>query len=354
MSASPLKRRLWIGSAVVALLLFGAGALIAFNAWGDVNRVSIDRSGSDESGGPVAQPEEADDDPDDEDDLEVVDPGRKVFLLVGSDSREDLADTSGFGDFEGNRADVVMVLFKEPTKTGLLSIPRDLLVDTGCGGPEARVSEMLEGCPPFNGPTLLTLAVERLIGQRVDHFALVDLVGFQEAVDAVGGYEICVDNPVRDARANLALPSGCTMADGAQTLAWMRSRRTQELTDNGWQTMPGMNDLARNERQRSFLVAMMSRMGDITSPAAMTSAAQAVAPYVTVDSELTLLDAVNLAMTMRGLRSGNIIEIEIPVVDATTEGGAAVLRAAEPVDQIVADFLAGADADAGVILGLVG
>ena len=354
MSASPLKRRLWIGGAVLALLLLAAGALIAYTTWNDVNRVSIDRPSSEESSGPVAQPEDQDEEPDQDDDFEVIDPGRQIFVLVGSDSREDLEDTAGFGDFEGNRADVVMVLFKEPTKTGLLSIPRDLLVDSPCGDSETKVSEMLEGCPPFNGPTLLTLAVERLIGQRVDHFALVDLVGFQEAVDAVGGYEICVENPVRDARANLELPAGCTMADGAQTLAWMRSRRTQELTDDGWRTMPGMNDLARNERQRSFLVDMMSRVGDISSPGAMTSAAQVVAPYVTVDSELSLLDAVNLAMTMRGLRSGTVIEIEIPVVDATTDGGAAVLRAAEPVDEIVADFLASADADAGVLLGVTG
>lgn len=338
----------------MALLLIGAGAFIAYTTWSDVNRVSIDRPSSEDSGGPVAQPEETDEEPDPGEDFEVVDPGSQVFLLVGSDSREDLEDTAGFGDFEGNRADVVMVLFKEPSKTGLLSVPRDLVVESPCGGADTKVSEMLEGCPPFNGPTLLTLAVERLIGHRVDHFALVDLVGFQEAVDAVGGYEICVDNPVRDARANLELPAGCTMADGAQTLAWMRSRRTQELTEDGWRTMAGMNDLTRNERQRSFLIEMMGRAADITSPNAMTSAAQAVAPYVTVDSELSLLDAVNLAMTMRGLQSGGIIEIEIPVFDDTSEGGAAVLRPAEPVDQIVADFLAGADADAGVLLGLTG
>lgn len=353
MSAKRLKRRLLIGGAVLALLLVGVGALIAHDTWGDVNRVSIDRP-SDDSGGPVAQPEDSDDDSDGEDGFEVVDPGRQVFLLVGSDSRDDLTDTSGFGEFEGNRADVIMVLFKEPTKTGLLSIPRDLLVENPCGGPDDRVSEMLEGCPPFNGPTLLTLSVERLIGQRIDHLALVDLVGFQDAVDAVGGYEICVQNPVRDARANLELPAGCTMADGEQTLAWMRSRRTQELTDVGWQTMPGMNDLARNERQRSFLIEMMGRLGDFTSPQAMMSAAQALAEYVTVDAELTMMSAVNLAYTMRGLQSGSIVEIEIPVADATTETGAAVLEATEPVDQIVADFLAGADAGAGVLVGIVG
>lgn len=353
MSATSLKRRLWIGGAVLALLLIAAGAFFAVTTWNDVNRVTIDRPSSEDSGGPVAQPE-AEDEESNDDEFELVDPGSQVFLLVGSDSREDLVDRDGFGEFEGNRADVVMVLFKEPTRTGLLSIPRDLLVDSPCGGAERKINELLEGCAPFNGPTLLTLAVERLIGKGVDHFALVDFVGFQEAVDAVGGYEICVENPVRDARADLELPAGCTMADGAQTLAWMRSRQTQELTEDGWRTIPGMNDLARNERQRTFLMEMMSRAGDITSPTAMTSAAQAVAPYVTVDSALSLFDAVNLAMTMRGLQSGGITEIEIPVLDDTTDGGSAVLRPAEPVDEIVADFLTSAHADAGVMLGVAG
>lgn len=353
-----MKRRLWIGGAVVALLLIGASAVFAAYTWGDVNRVSIDRPEADESSGPIAseeEPESREDDDPAEEPLEIVDPGRQVFLLVGSDSREDLTDTSGFGEFTGNRADVVMVLFKEPNSTGLLSIPRDLLVENPCGGPDDRISSMLEGCDDLNGATLLTLAVEGLIGHPVDHFALVDLAGFQEAVDALGGYEICVDNPVRDMRARLELPAGCTLADGDQTLAWMRSRRTQELTDDGWRTMSGMNDLARNERQRAFLIDVMGRMGDIGSPQAMLSAAQEVAPFVTVDSELTLLDAVGLAWTMRGLESGRVVQIEIPVSDTTTVSGASVLVPAGPVHEIVADFLStSAAASSGVVLGVAG
>ena len=116
---------------------------------------------------------------------------------MGSDSREDLEDTEGFGEFEGQRADVVMVLIKDGANTGLLSLPRDLVVESPCGGGADRVGDMFEGCDLMNGATLLTVAVEDVIGQPVDHFAMVDLAGFQEAVDAIGGYEICVENPAR-------------------------------------------------------------------------------------------------------------------------------------------------------------
>jgi hypothetical protein len=56
---------------------------------------------------------------------------------------------------------------------------------------------------------------------------------------------------------------------------------------------------------------------------------------------------------MRGLGSGDVTELEVPVYDATTDDGAAVLMPAEPVDQIVAEFLS-ATADAGMVLGING
>ena len=353
MGSSPVRRRLLIGGAIAALLVLAAAGIFAAATWNEINRVSIDRPDVDAGG-----PEASEEDPDAEEQPEDFEPrpveGRQIFLLVGSDSREDLEDTEGFGEFEGTRADVVMVLLKDGDQTGILSLPRDLLIDNPCGGGEDRLGEMLQGCDRINGATLLVMAVEEMIGRSVDHFALVDLEGFQGAVDAVGGYEICVENAVRDQRAKLELDEGCTLADGEQTLAWMRSRHTEELTADGWSVMPGVNDLARNERQRAFLIDMMGRIADVTNPQDMVSAAQAVAPFVTVDSQLSLMDAVNLALTLRGLRSGGLEEIEVPVYDATSEGGAAVLLPSTPVEEIVAEFLSAAAADGGVMFGIDG
>ena len=350
MSPSPLRSRLLIAVGVFAVVAATAIVALALTTWGDVNRVTIDRTQDGSSESPSEQADGSDDVVVDEE-PGATDPGRQIFLLVGSDSREDLDDTEGFGDFEGNRADVVMVLIKDGANTGLLSLPRDLLVANPCGGDSNRVSAMLEGCDVMNGATLLTLAVEDAIGQPVDHLAMVDLAGFQEAVDAIGGYEICVDNPVRDTRANLELPAGCTMASGAQTLAWMRSRRTQELTDNGWRVIPGMNDLVRNERQRTFLLDIMGRMADFTSPQAMTSAVRVVTPFLTVDDDLTLFEAVDVAWTLKGYGSSSVVQLEVPVYDATTAAGAQVLMASVPVDQIVSEFLSGVAADSGVVVG---
>lgn len=348
MGPSKSRKRLLIGGAVFALLLLGAAATFALSTWGEVNRVTIDRpddvstgleaAGEDQDQG--EQEEKPGPGPqDDEPDSVAPRGGVDVFLLVGSDSREDLDSLDGFGAFSGQRADVVMVVIRSEGEAAVLSLPRDLWIEDVCGR-EQRINGLLEGCgKDTNGPTLLTLTVERLIGQTIDHFAMVDLAGFQAAVDAIGGYEICVDNPVRDRKANLALPAGCTLASGEQTLAWLRSRQTQELTEDGWRVMPGMSDLARNERQRQFMIDVMGRLARFSSPQDIAATAQAVAPYVTVDSELTLVSAVDLAWTMRGLASGAVVELEVPVRYHTTPDGAVVLLPSMPLDEIVAGFL---------------
>ncbi|HSJ84217.1 MAG TPA: LCP family protein [Acidimicrobiia bacterium] len=335
-----MKKRLIIAGALVAALLLAVGASLAMSTWRDVNRVSIDRET------PIETP---DDEPSGEEQAAADTPrvdsveGLEVFLLVGSDSRNTLDDVEGFGDFDGERADVVMVLLRpaDGSRAALLSLPRDLLVDDICrSGRAHRLNDALQGCDTVNGPTALTRTVEEVIDQTVDHLAMVDLAGFQEAVDEVGGYEICVERAVRDQRAQLQLPAGCTHASGAQTLAWLRSRSTQELTENGWRTMPGVNDLTRNQRQREFLLSMLGRLSNFGSPTDIAEVARSIAPHVTVDSELSFIDAVNLAWTMRGLSRGNIDELEIPVSDATTASGAAVLVAEVDIADLVDDYLA--------------
>jgi len=341
----------------MAILVMGVAIAFTASTWGEVNRVTIDRPTEQSSGAaapsgegglgqkPAKHAGEA------EPEFLAPSDGVDVFLLVGSDSRDNLDDLQGFGEFSGKRADVVMVLLRTETEAAVLSLPRDLLVTDVCSGREVRINGLLEGCGErMNGPTLLTVAVENLIGETVDHFAMVDLAGFQSAVDAIGGYEICVTHPVRDKRSNLELPAGCTMASGDQALAWLRSRHTQEFTDAGWRTMSGMSDLARNDRQRAFLITMLGSLSDFSSPPAVTAAAQAVAPFLTVDDGLTLVEVVNLAWTLRGLSSGSLIELSLPVYGYTTDQGAAVLLPTIPIDEIVAGFVVPEMADSANLL----
>ncbi len=346
------RKRILLVVAVAVALLVGAGAYLAASTWGDVQRVTIQPPA--DSGQDTGAEVDSDDGENGEDPEITVpssgDDNLDVALIVGSDSRANVDDEDGFGDFEGQRADVVMVLIRprdDPDNAAIMSIPRDLWVDKICDEGQQRVNEALEGCGSMNGPTVLVETVEALIGVQVDHFAMVDLAGFQGAVDAVGGYEICLARPVRDSKANLALPGGCTLADGEQTLAWLRSRHTQELTEDGWTTVEGASDLLRNERQREFMVSMMSRVADFGNPSEIIGIAQAVAPFVTVDDGLSLMQAVGLATTLRGLDEGSVVELEIDVVDHITDFGAAVLLAVSDPAKLVSDFLSPTTAERG-------
>lgn len=341
------------GIALLGGVLVGAAAFAA-STWSSVGRVEIDRpavsveaAGDDEGASSDGDGSESENNPDATavqefrlpplpsatDDIDTV-------LLVGTDDRSNLESLEGFGDFEGSRADVVMLVIR-PRGGGnpaLVSLPRDLWVSTPCG--QERINETLEGCEGMNGETTLLVTVESLTGLGVDHVALVDLAGFQDVVDEVGGYEVCLDLPVRDEKADLSLPAGCQDLGGDDTLAWLRSRSTQELHPDGvWRTMTGVSDLTRNERQREFFLEMIGRLSDLTEPEDALSMANALAPHVTVDTSLGLSQAVSLAWTMRGL-SDSFDEIEIPVESYTTSAGASVLVPVGDVESIIADVIA--------------
>ena len=177
-----------------------------------------------------------------------------IVLLVGSDSRDDLDNLEGFGAFAGQRADVVMVLIRVEGGAAILSVPRDLLVDDPCRQRETSVNALLAGCPDgINGPTLLTLAVgissvRRWTTRDGRHGR------FPARRRRSGWLRICVTSRF-GTKVGLDLPPGAP-SPTASDLAWIRSRHTQELTDRGG-ARSRRSDLARNERQRQFVIDMM-------------------------------------------------------------------------------------------------
>lgn len=265
--------------------------------------------------------------------------GETTFLLVGIDDRSGLDDLTGFGAFEGRRADVIILatIRFEQNEVRLVSLPRDLVVPDLCGEfEEIRLADAFEGCDSIAGETVLQLTVEQVTSIGIDHVASVDLVGFQDAVDRVGGYEICVDHPVRDAASGLDLPSGCTVADGEQTLAWIRSRKTEAMVDGRWRTIPGANDLARNQRERAFLIDMFERIIEATNVRQLQGLAATVAPHLSLDRSLDLPRLIQTGWNMRLLTTDDIESVSLPVVDATLRG-MAVLRPTVDVASYLAE-----------------
>lgn len=244
------------------------------------------------------------------------------MALVGSDSRSGLEDTEDFGDFAGRRADVIVLAIRDGEEIGLLSVPRDLWVDDLCDGGHHRISAAFSGCGDVNGLAHLVRELENVTGLEIGHAAAVDLAGFQDVIDELGGYEICTEYPLRDEKSRLDLDAGCTMADGETTLQWIRSRSTQRFVDGAWEPVPAVSDLTRNERQRDFLVDVLHRQAGRTDPRAILNTVESVAPHVTIDDQLSLAD---VAAWLWDLRDADVETVEIPVTGRTTSGGAYVL-----------------------------
>ncbi len=248
-----------------------------------------------------------------------------AYLLIGSDQSGFLADV------------VLLVLFpSDGAAPMMVSIPRDLYLINPCTESYNRANAMLGGCRGFaGGTTLMALAVERFTGIAIDHFALVNFSGFEQVIDAVGGVELCFNSPTRDLQSELMVEAGCIQADGETTLAWVRSRRTEELQGEEWVLVAG-SDFARQRRQQDLMFKLAAQLRNFGDFASFASVAESVASAVRLDSGLSLGDAALLAWRNRNLTPGAVNRLSIPVQDYRTPGGAAVLIPGRTFNEVLA------------------
>jgi LCP family protein required for cell wall assembly len=185
-----------------------------------------------------------------------------TLLLLGSDR--------GPGNW-GERTDtmIVVAIQRGTGRAAAFGIPRNL-VDVPVGGAAAeamkRFREPLNSLYAFGrarpelfpggadpGATAVKQTISRLLGLRVDYYALVDLVGFADMVDALGGVDIHVKERLVDSVTRPAwgepkptidvFPGRTYHFFGREALAYVRSRKTS-------------SDYTRMARQRCFLSAL--------------------------------------------------------------------------------------------------
>ncbi len=261
--------------------------------------------------------------------------GDGVYLIVGSDSRENLPDDleGNFGDFAGARADVIILAQVADGRRQLLSIPRDLKVDIPGHG-----TQKINAAYAFGGPDLLVDTVAQATGIRANHYLEVEFGGFAGIIDALGGIELDIPYPARDLKSGLEIEAGRQTVDGATALAFARSRSYEELRDGEWVAQGG-GDIARGARQREVLTKMMSGASSVSGLARSPAVIGAVGSHLTADSDLSLATLARTAWAMRS--AGDTDSVTLPVV-GSNEGGVSYLVRDDPAAQEVIDaFLAG-------------
>lgn len=225
------------------------------------------------------------------------------WLIVGSDSRAGLTRADrrrlATGKAAGRRTDSMMLLHSGAGGTTLVSLPRDSFVPIPGYNPNK-----LNAAFAFGGPKLLVRTVEQATRIRIDHYAEIGFGGFVGVVDAVGGVNICVKQPMKDPKAGLNLKAGCQTLNGGQALGFVRTRASARA------------DLDRVQNQRKFFSALMDRA---TDPAVMFNPFRSIplALHATenfsVDGGDHVHHLMSLMWSMRGLSGGDGTTTTVPV-----------------------------------------
>jgi len=260
----------------------------------------------------------------------------RTFLLIGSDSRADLPDDwVGYGDYGGQRADVIILVQVLPGKGAvqMLSIPRDTKVTVN--GNTNRINAF------FNeGPGQIVGAVSEFAQLPIHHYLQVDFAGFAGMVDAVGGIEMTFPYPARDLKSKLEVAAGTQVLDGRTALALARSRKYQELRNGEWVYVDA-SDIGRTRRQQEVLMALLTQVDRPSSVGGFADLVDTLGQFVTADDALGEDEIIQLAWEMRSLRPENLDALTLPV-DGLEEGGVSYVVAHEPdAGQALAAFRAG-------------
>ncbi|WP_076244936.1 LCP family protein [Mycobacterium sp. SP-6446] len=94
-------------------------------------------------------------------------------------------------------------------------------------------------------------AVRSLTGVPIDYFAEVNLAGFYDLAQTLGGVDVCLNHAVYDSYSGADFPAGPQRLDASQALAFVRQRHG---LDNG--------DLDRTHRQQAFISSVMRELQD--------------------------------------------------------------------------------------------
>ncbi|BBX76052.1 hypothetical protein MSHI_39580 [Mycobacterium shinjukuense] len=92
-------------------------------------------------------------------------------------------------------------------------------------------------------------AVRSLTGLPIDYFAEINLAGFYDLAQTLGGVEVCLNHAVYDSYSGADFPAGRQRLNASQALAFVRQRHG---LDNG--------DLDRTHRQQAFLASVMREL----------------------------------------------------------------------------------------------
>ena len=245
-----------------------------------------------------------------------------TILIIGSDARE----AGGVVDDgeEGVLADthIVMHIAADRSRVEMVSIPRDILVDLPeCTTTSGKVIPASSGqyndafARGWNSGGDLASAVacdinllQSSTGITPDGFILVNMNGFVDVVNAIGGVDICIPEAINAPKANLVLPAGQQRLYGVQALGYARARTGEGVGDG--------SDTGRIERQQHLIAAVVDELlsrNILTDAGQLFNVASAGLESLTTSENLASIPGlVGLARSMQSVGSDNVTFLTSP------------------------------------------
>ena len=245
----------------------------------------------------------------------------ETWLIIGTDSRADApAGPDRYGAAteadDGERADVIALLQPRPDGLTVLVIPRDLII-----GPSFFERRRL-AVSYLSGPQSTVDLLCSELGVTTTHLITVDMAQFARIVDAAGGVDVDVDEPVHDESSGLDLPqAGTQHLNGIDALALVRSRHPQVRRDGGWVALSEEEGAARRSHYTGVVMrAVMTGLRErARNPLAAHSLAWTLSGNLGVDSATGLTGLIGLARTALGVGADSVevVDVPAPVVNNT-------------------------------------
>ena len=266
------------------------------------------------------------------------------YLLVGSDTREGLTKAElkalrvgSTATAAGGRSDTMLLVHisKDRDKAYLVSFPRDSLVTIpehlstdGKKQIPARQNK-LNAAFAFGGAPLLIETIEGETNLKIDHYIEINFAGFAGIVNALGGIEVCTKVDIDDPKSHLVLSAGTHTLDGIEALKYVRTR-----------DFDGRGDIGRMQRQQQFMSSVLKKAtstGVLLNPIKIVNFMNATISTVKMDESLSKEDLLNLAKQMRGLSSGSVRTLTVPI--STANGRADGIGSVVIWDEVLSDEL---------------
>ncbi|EMJ6443311.1 MULTISPECIES: polyisoprenyl-teichoic acid--peptidoglycan teichoic acid transferase TagU [Bacillus] len=183
--------------------------------------------------------------------VDVADNKPISILLMGVDQRAD----------ETGRSDSMMLFTLNPQKKSMkiTSIPRDSYTEIVGKGKKDKINHAYA----FGGIDMAVKTVENFLDVPVDHYIEVNMAGFKDVVDAVGGVD--VNNDLEFKYEGSQFAKGNIHLNGTEALRYSRMRYEDPRGDFG-----------RQMRQRQVIQAVIKKGASVSSLASYGDVLKAI------------------------------------------------------------------------------